>query len=579
MGYIPHNTVIDDTMICQFTNYGFDESQIRNLLRTWSLPLVKILHDPLPNTEDHSTPYLVEADIRSGGTLLPNSIKIYWNTNGSSTFNSSHMIYVGSDQYEAEIPAQPIGTTVYYYLFASADNGKSSSLPLSAPDKLFSFQVLIDTEPPEIEHTPVEMWLADFWPATIHAVITDVVGVQSATLEFNINGGTVIEQPMVNTVGNKWSGTFTGTVFQDDIVNYRIHAVDASHAQNETRLPETGWFAMNISEMVDALVLDFDKNKTSGPILYDALVDLGVPTHYLTEAPPLPELYKSIWVCLGIQPNNHILDAADDVALRDYLVSGRTMYLEGGNFWKDDPRVALWFEFGIGTEAGEAGDAGDMVGLSGSLADGMTFGYNGHNNGIDRLKTKPGSVGVIKNLTPEYLTMVSKDSSTFKTIGSSVEFGGLTGKDVTDLLISYVDFFGLETGVAPTPTPEPTATPEPSCDTLGVTISMPSHMFYAGDICNMYVTLCNTADSPVSNVPLFIILDVYGEMFFWPSFSLFDYQEIVLAPGETRIEVLPDFIWPSGVGHADGINWYAGMTNQQITDLFGDYDFWSFGWQ
>lgn len=576
MGYIPHNTVIDDTMICRFTNYGFNENQIRNLLITWSDPLVKIHHDPLPNTENTSLPYPAEAEIRSGGTLLTDTIKVYWNTDGSGTFNTLDMMHAGGDQYETEIPAQPTGTSVYYYIYAAADNGKSSTCPLLAPDDLLVFHVIIDTEPPVIEHTPVEAWLADYWPATVQARITDMIGIQSATLEYAINSGPVAEQAMVNTSGDDWSGTFAGEVFQDDVVTYRFHAIDASNAQNEAYLPETGWFTMTISELVEALVLDFDGNKTSGPILYNALVNNGVETHYLTDMPPLPELYKSIWVCLGIQPNNHVLDATDDVTLQEYLVGGHAMYLEGGNFWKTDPRVALWFEFGIGTETTSAGDAGDMIGLPGSLADGLTFGYDGTNNNIDRLKTKPGSIGVLQNISPEYLTMVSRDSGSFKTIGSSVEFGGLTGNDTTDLLLSYVDFFSLETG--PTPTPAPTATPEPDCDATGVTISMPAHHFTAGDPCNMILTLCNTMDDTQNNVPLFVILDVYGQLFFWPDFNEFDYQEINLAPGESEMVILPDFTWPANAGEADNIHWYAGMTNQEMNTLFGDFGMWTFSW-
>ncbi len=569
MGYIPHNVVIDDTMICRFTNYGWNENQMRNLLTQWSEPVVKINHEAHPNTEDTVNPYQIDATIRSGGNLLPDTIRVYWNTDGSTNFNQLNMSSMGNDNYQTFIPPQPVDTTVYYYIHAEADNGKSSTWPLRAPDNLLYFHVIIDTEPPEIDHTPIEVWLSDYWPATVEATITDMIGVQSATVEFSINDGPAQEVPMTNVSGDQWEGVFTGDVFQDDIVRYRLHAVDSSNAQNAAVLPETGWFVMSISEMVTALVLDLDGNQESGPILYDTLVNLGYHTHYMNELPPLLELYESIWVCLGIHPNNHTLEAAVDTALRDYLVAGHNIYLESGNFWGEDPRVALWFEFGIGAQADNAGDAGDMIGLPGSVADGMSFAYTGNNARIDRLRTRPGSVGVLENISPEYLTMVSRDSGDFKTVGASVEFGGLTGPDKNQLLINIANFFGLEPGPPP----------GPGCDILGADVSMPSHHFVGGDICNTIVTLCNPTDTSYMDVPLFVILDVYGMLFFWPGFTEdADFQIIDLPPDETIIEILPDFIWPSDVGAADGIHWYAGMTTPDMTQLFGEFGMWTFGW-
>ncbi len=149
-------------------------------------------------------------------------------------------------------------------------------------------------------------------------------------------------------------------------------------------------------------------------------------------------------------------------------------------------------------------------------------------------------------------------------------------------------------GTMPTPTPEhtatpppetptpppgtPTATPEIPCEQLGVTISMPKTLFHGGDLFYLNVYACNDRDWHV-NVPLFVILDVYGELFFAPSFSAFDHYNIELLPHELALqEVIPEFYWPSGVGEAQNILFYAGMTDPDITYLFGEYDYVSFGW-
>lgn len=128
----------------------------------------------------------------------------------------------------------------------------------------------------------------------------------------------------------------------------------------------------------------------------------------------------------------------------------------------------------------------------------------------------------------------------------------------------------------PTDTPEPTATPP--CDSWRCTIDMPSTDFGPGDACRCRVTVCNPTGEAFTDLPVFVILDVYGMLFFAPDFSPFAYYLIPLEPGATVIDVLPQFEWPSGAGTATGIRWYAGITNSAFTAIVGDLDTFTFGW-
>jgi len=129
------------------------------------------------------------------------------------------------------------------------------------------------------------------------------------------------------------------------------------------------------------------------------------------------------------------------------------------------------------------------------------------------------------------------------------------------------------TGTGPTPTPTPTS----GCDTLGVTIEMPSDDYGPGDPCYLKVHICNPGDN-LGGTPLFVILDVYGDLFFAPAFNEFDYYSINLLSGTQIKTVLSEFPWPSGAGTATGLWWYAGMTDPQISTLQGDMDTFDFGW-
>jgi hypothetical protein len=116
------------------------------------------------------------------------------------------------------------------------------------------------------------------------------------------------------------------------------------------------------------------------------------------------------------------------------------------------------------------------------------------------------------------------------------------------------------------------------CSELGCTVTMPSHNFGPGDTCYCDVTVCNPDVTPYSDIPVFVVLDVYGSYFFAPSFSGYDYYTETIPKGETIIPVLPSFAWPPGAGTASGIVWYAAMTNQAISELIGQFGIFEFGW-
>jgi len=113
-------------------------------------------------------------------------------------------------------------------------------------------------------------------------------------------------------------------------------------------------------------------------------------------------------------------------------------------------------------------------------------------------------------------------------------------------------------------------------------INMSSDHLTTGDICwcNVYVDCYETA--PLVGYPLFVILDVFGELFFAPDFSDYDsYADIhtFFNPGRTVVEVLPEFTWPAGTGSANGIIWYAALVTPDLSSLYGEMDMFSFGWE
>lgn len=101
-----------------------------------------ISHFGLPNTTNTVTPYQVDARIqhRSGIALAT----MYWRTDTSQPYQSVPMTLTNAvlNTWTGFIPAQPVGTHIYYYIGATSVSGKSQVRPMPAPAAYFTFEVL-----------------------------------------------------------------------------------------------------------------------------------------------------------------------------------------------------------------------------------------------------------------------------------------------------------------------------------------------------------------------------------------------------------------------------------------------------
>jgi len=79
---------------------------------------VRIVHTPLQNTNEYLSDYGVPAEITTPGTLVPDSIRVFYEVN--SVWSDVPMSPIGNpDEYEGFIPAQTPGTSISYYITAA----------------------------------------------------------------------------------------------------------------------------------------------------------------------------------------------------------------------------------------------------------------------------------------------------------------------------------------------------------------------------------------------------------------------------------------------------------------------------
>jgi hypothetical protein len=203
---------------------------------------------------------------------------------------------------------------------------------------------------------------------------------------------------------------------------------------------------------IPVLVVDLDGNANSGSYMKTALQQLGINYEYTTSFPSDPGKFGSLFLCLGVYPNKHILTAAEGQTLKVYLNQGGRLYMEGGDTWYYDqisyPTVVHPM-FNVKGLKDNGGALATLNGKSGTFTAGMSFVYAGDNNYVDKIAPENVGYSIFTNSTSSFDVAVANEQNGYKTIGAAHEFGGLTdnlSSAKKDLMQQYLDFFGVAGG-------------------------------------------------------------------------------------------------------------------------------------
>jgi len=273
---------------------------------------------------------------------------------------------------------------------------------------------------------------------------------------FNVIGDLISISPYVTVVsdskifGNMASGQSTSQTYT---VNIDPNAPEGQMApflleiSADRGLASVATFNLVIGK-TPVLVIDLDPNANSGQHMMDAVSSLGLMSDYVTLMPDEMEDYSSIFVCLGIYPEKHVLSTAEGTRMKSFLDDGGRAYMEGGDTWKYDPPTPVHPMFAImGTDDG-SNDLGTIEGQTGTFTEGMSFNYSGDNKFIDHLLNESMAFIIFKNQSPSYINGIANDAGTYRTIGTSFEFGGLEDGTIPstkqNLMVEYLTFFGID---------------------------------------------------------------------------------------------------------------------------------------
>ncbi|MCA1764390.1 MAG: agmatine deiminase family protein [Flavobacteriales bacterium] len=146
-----------------------------------------IVHQPLADTDDDVNPYLVEAEIEHRSGIA--SASLHWRLEGDESYETIPMDFESGDTWSGFIPAQPVESVVEYYMAAAANNGKTQTRPIVAPEGYWDFKVtgaVVGTEQienlklnpiyPNPANGLVSIPLMAETPEDVYIYITDMTG-------------------------------------------------------------------------------------------------------------------------------------------------------------------------------------------------------------------------------------------------------------------------------------------------------------------------------------------------------------------------------------------------------------------
>jgi hypothetical protein len=103
---------------------------------------VHITHNRLRDTDDENDPYPVVCEVATTDfPIEPGSVQLHYDV-GAGWVDVEMTQNREEGTFSAEIPAQPIGTTIHYWLSAADTGGNTDVDPTGAPDVVHTFRVI-----------------------------------------------------------------------------------------------------------------------------------------------------------------------------------------------------------------------------------------------------------------------------------------------------------------------------------------------------------------------------------------------------------------------------------------------------
>lgn len=228
----------------------------------------RIIHRELKDTEDHLDEVSVRVNIASDTLYDPNSVIIYYSFDGFSTSDYMNLTPgPGDDFFRADIGIPAYNTRMDYYFSVTDVFSRVYRYPSRAEKSPLTFFVGIDTVKPVISHTPPEYIFDRLDEIQLTALITDNIGIDTAFIEYRLNHdspGLIGMKPGPSDEYEAVLELNPATYSGNDVLRYRIIAIDRSSGANVRTYPSSGYNEVRIESLlpvVTSYISDFSRGE------------------------------------------------------------------------------------------------------------------------------------------------------------------------------------------------------------------------------------------------------------------------------------------------------------------------------
>ena len=368
------------------------------------------------------------------------------------------------------------------------------------------------------------------------------------------------------------TGDRADMVIDDDAPRYTCESIETrtlTRGQMMTydvyRLRFSGLLSGSGTADVDLTDIEIPLELRNGTIIGETWIDVDTLGTVYTNRFITAELYAYIFFTWQKVGDAEIAITEEYEPVRDTV----HFPVDTGNTWTDTMtlftygRYAVEYDMGSGPQQEE-----------GTFDDSITLTVDFNVSGTETYKTWECYLidGVSQGNPGDFLARyapVVRNNAYLSMMNISLPEQGLLLREMTQELMDY--------DLTPAPTPTPSPTPDPGV--TGVTLHLNNDMFEERDLFHLSRTVVNSG--PETVVDEYVLLDVFGQYWFWPGWSAAgDYQRRTLAGGTVYAPAtLLAFEWPQVSGEVNGLRFWAALLETSTQDLFGEYDMIEWGYR
>lgn len=200
------------------------------------------IHYNPPKDAETVQPINFDIEIESDYEIDTEALYVIYSNDGFQSHSDSiDLVATGeANRFTASINPGNEVTEITYYLEVADEMGRIKRSPAVAPKKYNTVKFGADNEAPVIDHEAIPFLLLLGDPLDITVNASDNLGIDTVFVAYSLNGVEQTAFGLAKTDYNVYQGDFSidvENVKDGDVIEYVIHAKDASTAQNSTQLP------------------------------------------------------------------------------------------------------------------------------------------------------------------------------------------------------------------------------------------------------------------------------------------------------------------------------------------------------